>query len=60
MPGYKQIMRFLDNLTGELSRRSVARALPFLRRAWHVPRSALVIMWIHCSLYTDWLCIVRN
>jgi len=29
--------------TVELSRRSVARALPFLQRAWHALRSALVI-----------------
>ena len=36
-------MRFLDNLTVELSCRSVARALPNLLRAWHAFRSALVI-----------------
>jgi len=39
----KSNMSDLKHRTVELSRRSVARALPFLRRAWHALRSALVI-----------------
>ena len=49
MPGYKQIIRFLDSLTVELSRHSVARALLFRKERDIRKRSALMI----CSTFSS-------
>ena len=46
--------------TVELSRRSVARALLFLRRAWHALRSALVICSITWLIYHHQIYLLQS